>query len=109
MLFEEAGKIDDVDSTILAKKYEETKVLDDNVIVGSDNDDLCIMCQDGGDLLCCDGCPRAFQIDCVPLRCIPSGTWYCKYCQNNFLNESNVELNVNAMAVGRIAGIDPLE
>ncbi|XP_058779758.1 uncharacterized protein LOC131653585 [Vicia villosa] len=75
----------------------------------SDNDDLCSICQDGGDLLCCDGCPRAFHIDCVPLPCIPSGTWYCKYCQNNFLKESNVERNVNALAAGRIAGIDPLE
>ena len=74
-----------------------------------DNDDLCSICQDGGDLLCCDGCPRAFHIDCVPLPCIPSGTWYCRYCQNNFLKESNVERNVNALAAGRIAGIDPLE
>lgn len=47
--------------------------------------------------------------DCVPLPSIPSGTWYCKYCQNNFLKESNVERNVNALAAGRIAGIDPLE
>ncbi|XP_045803126.1 uncharacterized protein LOC123896792 [Trifolium pratense] len=81
----------------------------DRRFAASDNDDLCSICQDGGDLLCCDGCPRAFHIDCVPLPCIPSGTWYCKYCQNNFQMESNVQRNVNALAAGRIAGVDPLE
>ncbi|OIW15789.1 hypothetical protein TanjilG_04324 [Lupinus angustifolius] len=85
----------------------------------SENDDLCSICQDGGDLLCCDGCPRAFHIgemlvafccytysgymcvallylavlDCVPLPCIPSGTWYCKYCQNNFQMDKHGERN----------------
>ncbi|KAK4255169.1 hypothetical protein QN277_008199 [Acacia crassicarpa] len=75
----------------------------------NENDDLCSICSDGGNLLCCDGCPRAFHIDCVPLPCIPTGTWYCKYCQNVFLKDKYVEHNMNALAAGRIAGIDPLE
>ncbi|KAJ7981075.1 putative Acyl-CoA N-acyltransferase with RING/FYVE/PHD-type zinc finger domain [Quillaja saponaria] len=74
-----------------------------------ENDDLCSICQDGGDLLCCDGCPRAFHLDCVPLPCIPSGTWYCRYCQNVFQRDRSLENNANALAAGRIAGVDPLE
>ncbi|KAM4084156.1 hypothetical protein ACB094_08G110900 [Castanea mollissima] len=74
-----------------------------------ENDDLCTICADGGDLLCCDGCPRAFHIECVPLPRIPSGTWYCRYCQNVFQKEKFVERNANAVAAGRVAGVDPIE
>ncbi|XP_059430609.1 uncharacterized protein LOC132164188 [Corylus avellana] len=75
----------------------------------NENDDLCSICQDGGDLLCCDGCPRAFHTECVPLPSIPSGTWYCRYCQNVFQQEKSVERNANAVAAGRVAGVDPIE
>ncbi|KAB1227407.1 Chromodomain-helicase-DNA-binding protein 4 [Morella rubra] len=75
----------------------------------NENDDLCSICQDGGDLLCCDGCPRAFHVECVPLPRIPTGTWYCRYCQNLFQTEKSVERNANAVAAGRVAGVDPIE
>uniref|UniRef100_A0A673T2R7 Autoimmune regulator n=1 Tax=Suricata suricatta TaxID=37032 RepID=A0A673T2R7_SURSU len=46
------------------------------------NEDECAVCQDGGELICCDGCPRAFHLACLspPLREIPSGTWRCYSC-----------------------------
>ncbi|WVZ02363.1 hypothetical protein V8G54_023169 [Vigna mungo] len=75
----------------------------------NDNDDLCSICRDGGNLLCCDGCPRAFHTDCVSLPCIPSGTWYCRYCQNLSENNKYIEHNESTKVVGRVEGIDPLE
>ncbi|XP_022755912.1 uncharacterized protein LOC111303754 isoform X2 [Durio zibethinus] len=75
----------------------------------NENDDLCSICLDGGKLLCCDTCPRAFHKDCVSLSSIPTGTWHCRYCQNTFQKEKFVEHNANALAAGRVAGIDPIE
>ncbi|XP_067897739.1 autoimmune regulator [Heterodontus francisci] len=46
------------------------------------NDDECAACRDGGELICCDGCPRAFHLGCLvpPLTEIPTGTWRCLSC-----------------------------
>lgn len=74
-----------------------------------DNDDLCIICADGGNLILCDGCPRAFHKECASLSAIPRGDWYCQYCQSMFEREKFVAHNQNALAAGRIAGVDPIE
>ncbi|XP_023539466.1 uncharacterized protein LOC111800114 isoform X2 [Cucurbita pepo subsp. pepo] len=74
-----------------------------------DNDDLCIICLDGGNLLLCDGCPRAFHKECASLPSIPRGDWYCKFCQNMFQSEKFFEHNANAVAAGRVYGVDPIE
>ncbi|XP_020211987.1 increased DNA methylation 1 isoform X2 [Cajanus cajan] len=74
-----------------------------------DNDDLCIVCWDGGNLLLCDGCPRAFHKECAALSSIPRGDWYCQFCQNMFQREKFVAHNANAMAAGRVEGVDPIE
>ncbi|KAL0460616.1 UNVERIFIED_CONTAM: Increased DNA methylation 1 [Sesamum latifolium] len=74
-----------------------------------EHDDLCSICADGGDLLCCANCPRAFHTECVGLSVIPQGIWYCKYCKNMFEKEKLAEADANAIAAGRVPGVDPLE
>ncbi|NXA63028.1 AIRE regulator, partial [Mohoua ochrocephala] len=48
----------------------------------AENEDECAACGDGGELICCDGCPRAFHLACLvpPLPHVPSGTWRCGSC-----------------------------
>jgi len=44
------------------------------------NRDLCSICGMGGDLLCCDACPRVFHLQCAHLRVVPQGLWKCSAC-----------------------------
>uniref|UniRef100_A0A0D9WUF5 PHD-type domain-containing protein n=1 Tax=Leersia perrieri TaxID=77586 RepID=A0A0D9WUF5_9ORYZ len=73
------------------------------------SDDLCSICSDGGELLLCDSCPRAFHRECVGFTTTPKGTWCCRYCENRQQRESCLAYNNNAIAAGRIDGIDPME
>jgi len=44
--------------------------------------DVCYICDDGGDLIICDSCVRAFHRSCLdpPLTEIPEGDWHCPQC-----------------------------
>ena len=46
------------------------------------NDDECYTCGDGGNLVCCDGCQRAFHAACLtqPPQDDPDQPWHCPHC-----------------------------
>ena len=43
----------------------------------------CFVCDDGGDLLMCERCPRVYHLNCLkpPLAKVPEGDWYCPECK----------------------------
>jgi len=47
------------------------------------NEDWCAVCMDGGELVCCDNCPKVFHINChIPrLASIPEDPWQCLLCR----------------------------
>lgn len=46
------------------------------------NSDECQICNDGGNLICCDSCENAYHLLCIvpPLQDIPQGSWHCAEC-----------------------------
>ncbi|XP_069048144.1 transcription intermediary factor 1-alpha isoform X1 [Lepisosteus oculatus] len=48
------------------------------------NEDWCAVCQNGGELLCCEKCPKVFHLAChvPPLLAFPSGEWFCTFCRD---------------------------
>ncbi|XP_032894420.1 tripartite motif-containing protein 66-like isoform X2 [Amblyraja radiata] len=54
-----------------------------------DNEDYCAVCLNGGELLCCDRCPKVFHLGChVPsLLSFPMGEWLCTLCRNVVMPE----------------------
>jgi hypothetical protein len=49
---------------------------------GENEDDYCFKCDDGGELIVCDGCRRGAHLECLdpPLQTPPDGDWYCPFC-----------------------------
>lgn len=48
---------------------------------GDSHEDACHACGEAGELLMCDGCPKAFHLECVGLAAVPAGDWYCRTCR----------------------------
>ncbi|XP_047188032.1 autoimmune regulator isoform X2 [Scophthalmus maximus] len=63
------------------------------------NDDECAVCKDGGELICCDGCPQAFHLTCLdpPLTSIPSGNWQCERCCGNKVKREKAQLPLQVL------------
>uniref|UniRef100_A0A4W3HFG3 Chromodomain helicase DNA binding protein 5 n=1 Tax=Callorhinchus milii TaxID=7868 RepID=A0A4W3HFG3_CALMI len=49
----------------------------------TDHQDYCEVCQQGGEIILCDTCPRAYHLVCVEpaLETAPQGRWSCMHCE----------------------------
>ena len=44
-------------------------------------EEYCYECQDGGNVMCCESCPKVAHYKCIGLKVAPKGDWWCKDCQ----------------------------
>ena len=60
----------------------------------TDHQDYCDVCKQGGEIILCDGCPRAFHLVCLepPLDKPPEGWWPCPVCVSVFFEFNNFHL-----------------
>eukprot|EP00814_Leptocylindrus_danicus_P020491 CAMPEP_0116042858 /NCGR_PEP_ID=MMETSP0321-20121206/25975_1 /TAXON_ID=163516 /ORGANISM="Leptocylindrus danicus var. danicus, Strain B650" /LENGTH=327 /DNA_ID=CAMNT_0003523485 /DNA_START=317 /DNA_END=1300 /DNA_ORIENTATION=- len=81
---------------------QKRKKRSDSCTTDSDDEEMCHICDDGGNLIICDMCDKAFHPSCLkpPLSFadIPEGDWFCHNCvdirnnKNGTLKPSSGEL-----------------
>nr|CAD7453831.1 unnamed protein product [Timema tahoe] len=55
----------------------------------TDHQDYCEVCQQGGEIILCDTCPRAYHLVCLDpeLEDTPEGKWSCPHCEGEGVPE----------------------
>ncbi|XP_032377878.1 E3 ubiquitin-protein ligase TRIM33 isoform X3 [Etheostoma spectabile] len=71
------------------------------------NEDWCAVCINGGDLLCCDRCPKVFHMKChVPtIKIFPTGDFLCTFCRS--LTTPEIEYCDDSNKIKREQGLSP--
>ena len=58
------------------------------------NREYCHVCQQDGEIILCDTCPRSYHLVCLDpaLDTAPEGNWYCPHCVEFFNSKSKEEI-----------------
>uniref|UniRef100_A0A667Y4Y1 Chromodomain helicase DNA binding protein 4 n=1 Tax=Myripristis murdjan TaxID=586833 RepID=A0A667Y4Y1_9TELE len=59
----------------------------------TDHQDYCEVCQQGGEIILCDTCPRAYHMVCLDpdMEKAPEGKWSCPHCDEEERRDEGVE------------------
>lgn len=80
------------------KKRKKTKTTDsfpgnesDENGYETDHQDYCEVCQQGGEIILCDTCPRAYHLVCLEpeLEEAPEGKWSCPHCEGEGIQDND--------------------
>jgi len=61
------------------------------ITLQTDHQDYCEVCQQGGEIILCDTCPRAYHLVCLDpeLEETPEGKWSCPHCEGEGIQEQD--------------------
>uniref|UniRef100_A0A8C1J8Y2 Chromodomain helicase DNA binding protein 4b n=2 Tax=Cyprinus carpio TaxID=7962 RepID=A0A8C1J8Y2_CYPCA len=74
-----------------SKSSKKKKMDEDADGYETDHQDYCEVCQQGGEIILCDTCPRAYHMVCLDpdMERAPEGTWSCPHCESSEGEEEN--------------------
>ncbi|XP_073403141.1 chromodomain-helicase-DNA-binding protein 3 [Dendrobates tinctorius] len=81
-----------------AGKKKKKVVVEEGISAGegyeTDHQDYCEVCQQGGEIILCDTCPRAYHLVCLEpeLERAPQGNWSCPHCEKEGIQWEAKEL-----------------
>ncbi|XP_047453486.1 transcription intermediary factor 1-alpha-like isoform X2 [Mugil cephalus] len=71
------------------------------------NEDLCAVCQTGGELLRCHKCSKVFHLTChVPALLKSPREWYCSFCRDVLVPEMEYDCQPEARTIKKEAEIE---
>ncbi|KAL3861735.1 hypothetical protein ACJMK2_007758 [Sinanodonta woodiana] len=72
----------------------------------TDHQDYCEVCQQGGEIILCDTCPRAYHLVCLDpeLEEAPEGKWSCPHCEGEGIQEQEEDEHMEFCRVCKDGG-----
>lgn len=72
----------------------------------TDHQDYCEVCQQGGEIILCDTCPRAYHLVCLEpeLEEAPEGKWSCPRCEGEGIKEQEEDEHMEFCRVCKDGG-----
>ncbi|XP_046390688.1 chromodomain-helicase-DNA-binding protein Mi-2 homolog isoform X3 [Ischnura elegans] len=72
----------------------------------TDHQDYCEVCQQGGEIILCDTCPRAYHLVCLEpeLEETPEGKWSCPHCEGEGVQEQEEDEHMEFCRVCKDGG-----
>ncbi|KAL3318137.1 choline dehydrogenase 4 [Cichlidogyrus casuarinus] len=78
----------------------------DNEGYNSDHQEYCDICQQGGEIMLCDTCPRAYHLVCLDpeMETPPEGVWSCPHCEKAGISVKKEDAEEDLQETGREEG-----